>query len=407
MFGGFFYLLRARGLDVSLGEWLTLVQAMDKGLAGTSFTRFYYLARSVLVKSEAEYDRFDGAFLEYFKDVAHASDNLPPELLNWLNNPDVPPHGEDPGPEREDMYPHWDDETIRKKFLERLDEQKEEHNGGAYWIGTGGMSPFGNSGHSPRGIRVGGESRRRLAMEVAGERKYRDFRDDAGLNVRSFQMALRKLRQFSSRVDAARTELNIDATVRATGDNCGRLELVFDKPRRNTVKLMLLIDSGGSMDPYGRLCSSLFQAVDRANHYKDLKVYYFHNCFKKRFYTTPAVDYRDSVGTDWILRNVDGEYKVIVVGDGLMNPSELTGSYYYYTRRGDEGGDGRAATGLDWLRTFRKHYRHMVWLTPEDNEPLAGSVWGASYGILKKEIDIKPLTMENLSATIRKLMVAR
>ena len=397
MFLPFFYLLRQRGLKISLTEWLTFVEAMDKGLAETSFTQFYYLARSILVKSEADYDKFDSVFLEYFKDMPPQSDEMPEELLEWLNHPEL--SGELPDLGRGRMFMDFSDEAIEKMLQERLKEQTEEHNGGTYWIGTGGASPFGHSGESLKGIRVGGQSRRRLAMRVAGERRYRDFRDDAGLNTRSFQTAFRRLRQFSNRVDAPRDVLNVDDTIRATCDNAGHLKLVFDKPRKNTVKLMLLMDSGGSMDPYTSLCSALFQAVSKSNHFKDLKVYYFHNCFKRSFYRTPALDPRDAVPTRWIVDNIDAEYKVIVVGDALMDPGELTGSYHF--------GSELVPKGLEWLRIFRERYPKMAWFTPTDNDPLVGGYWGASYGMIKKEIDIKPLTVENLTATVKKLMVAR
>jgi uncharacterized protein with von Willebrand factor type A (vWA) domain len=396
VFGAFFYLLRGRGLDVSLSEWLTFVEALDKGLYNANFTEFYYLARSILVKSEADFDAFDAVFLEYFKDVAASTDKLPQALLNWLNNPDHEKRGDLGRGEQALALSH---EDIWKMFAERLKEQKEEHNGGSYWVGTDGASPFGNDGESKKGIRVGGASRRRMALEVAGERRYRDFREDATLNTRSFQLAFRRLRQFSKRVDALPTELNINATVKKTCDNCGRLKLVFDKPRKNTVKLLLLIDSGGSMDSYSGLCASLFQAVSKSNHFRDLKVYYFHNCFKGTLYKTPKISYRESVKTEWVLRNLDGAYRVIIVGDALMDAYELTG----YSR----SGGGSSASGLDWLRRFKARYRRLVWLTPADNEMMVGSFWGESYDIIRNEVDTRPLTVENLTAVIKKLMVAR
>ena len=400
MFGSFFYLLRARGLKVSLSEWLTFVEAMDKGLIETNFTQFYYLTRSILVKSEADFDRFDSVFMEYFKDVAAESDELPAELLEWLDNPAIRQLDRLPDTGRANLFRSLSEKQIEKAFKERLAEQKEEHNGGTYWIGTQGASPYGNAGESLRGIRVGGVSRHRRAMSVAGERLYRDFRDDAGLDVRSFQLAFRRLRQFSNRVDAPRSELNIDATIDATCGNAGHLKLVFEKPRKNTVKLLLLMDSGGSMDQYSSMCAALFQAVSRSNHFKDLKVYYFHNCFGNRFYRTPAVDYRDSVMTEWILNNIDGEYKVIVVGDALMDMWELTrGSY--------PRNDSTMPTGITWLRRFREKYKRMVWFTPANNDNLVDSFWGASYGIIKKEVETKQLTVETLTATVKKLMVAR
>lgn len=397
MFGSFFYLLRARGLDVSLSEWLTLVEAMDKGLSKAGFTQFYYLARSILVKSESEYDKFDRVFLEYFKSVAFESDELPQELMDWLNDPAHDKHG-DLG--RGDMVLGLSNEDIVRMFKERLLEQKDEHNGGTYWIGTDGASPFGNDGETEKGIRVGGVSQKRMAMAVAGERRFRDFRDDATLDTRSFQLAFRRLRQFSNRIDAPRTELNINDTIRATCDNCGKLKLVFDKPRKNTVKLMLLMDSGGSMAVYSRLCASLFQAVSKSNHFKDLKVYYFHNCFKSQLYTTPRIWYKESIKTDWVLNNLDGEYRVIIVGDALMDSSELTGGGYFSYK-------SSVPNGLQWLRRFKERYRHLVWLTPEDNESLVSSFWGQSYTIISNEVDMRVLTVENLTNVVKKLMVAR
>lgn len=397
MFGSFFYLLRARGLDVSLTEWLSLVEAIDKGLVNTGFTQFYYLARAVLVKSEADFDKFDRVFMEYFKDVPFSSDELPAELMEWLNNPNV---GKRPPLDPNGMSLPFSDDAIAKMFQERLAEQKEEHNGGNYWVGTGGRSPFGNDGETNRGIRVGGTSRRRMAMAVAGERRFRDFRNDATLDVRSFQMAFRRLRQFSNRVDMPRTELNIDATIRATCDNFGHLKLVFDKPRKNTVKLMLLMDSGGSMESYSKMCASLFQAVSKSNHFRDLKVYYFHNCFKRHLYTTPRILYKESVLTDWVLRNLDPEYRVIIVGDGLMDMSELVGSGYHASRAG-------VPNGLDWLRRFKERYRHLIWLTPEENDTMVNSYWGQSYRLIQKEVDTQVMTVENLTNAIKKLMVSR
>jgi len=397
MFGPFFYLLRARGLDVSLSEWLTLVEAMDKGLAQAGLTQFYYLARSVLVKSEVDYDKFDRVFLEYFKDVAFTSDELPKELLDWLNSPDHHRKG-DQG--RGELPLVYSNEEIVQMFKERLLEQKEEHNGGTYWIGTDGASPFGNAGEGEKGIRVGGVSQRRMAMAVAGERRFRDFRDDTTLNTRSFQMAFRRLRQFSNRIDTPKTELNISQTVRATCDNFGFLKLVFDKPRKNTVKLMLLMDSGGSMESYSSLCASLFQAVNKSNHFRDLKVYYFHNCIKTLLYTTPRISYREAVKTEWVLNNIGSDYRVIIVGDALMDSSELTGGGYYSFR-------SDMPSGLQWLRRFTERYKRLVWMTPTDSEYMVDSYWGESYKIIRREVEMHPLTVENLTAVIKKLMVAR
>ena len=193
MFIAFFYLLKMRGFGVSLTEWVALLDGLMAGLHRSSLTGFYELCRAVLVKSEADYDKFDRIFLEYFKDIPY-EDELPEELLRWLEKPkDVL--------EAfrafliEQGYEPKEIEEILKMFEERLKEQTEEHNGGSYWIGTNGYSNFGHSGHSPQGIRVGGVSRYRHAFQVAGERRFRDFRTDNKLDTRQFQMAFRLLRQ--------------------------------------------------------------------------------------------------------------------------------------------------------------------------------------------------------------------
>ncbi len=398
MFTSFFYLLRARGLKVSLNEWMSLIEALDKGLHGSSFTGFYYLCRSVLVKSEADFDKFDGAFLEFFKDM-ELTDELPQELLDWLENPKEKP-GEEFDMERA-MQNEWlSQEEIQRMFLERLQEQKEEHNGGSYWIGTGGVSIFGNSGFSPRGIRVGGEGGQRRAFQVAGERKFRDFRDDNTLDIRQFQMAFRRLRQFSAKADEARTEFDIDGTIRETCDNAGNLRVVYERPRKNTVKILLLMDSGGSMDYYSRMCSALFQAVSKSNHFKDLQVFYFHNCIYSKVFKDPRMRPGSAIPTEWILHNISSEYKVIIVGDAQMEPSELlNSSYYSYGARDD-------VPGIEWLNRFREKYPHIVWLNPSER-PYWGGWWAKTYDIIHKDFDMYRLTLEDLNSALKKLMVNR
>ena len=316
MFADFLYLLRRNGLKVSLTEWMSLMEALDKGLHGSSFTGFYYLCRCLLVKSEADFDRFDRCFLEYFKDVP-LEQEVSQELMDWLNRPDVL-----------NDYANWDEEQalknmglseeeIERMLKERMQEQNEEHNGGNYWVGTHGMSVFGNSGLSPKGIRVGGESRYHRAFRVAGERKFRDFRRDNTLDTRQFQVALRRLRQYSGLVDLPPTEFDVDNTIKDTANNAGSLKVRYKKPRQNTVKVLLLMDSGGSMDYYSQLCSALFQAVSKSGHFKDLKVFYFHNCVYSRLYTEPTLRPSNTVPTDWVLSNLSSEYKVILVGEEL------------------------------------------------------------------------------------------
>lgn len=398
MFTAFFYLLRSRGLKVSMNEWMTLMEALDKGLHQSSFTGFYYLCRSVLVKSEADFDKFDGAFLEFFKGVEFEGE-LPKELMDWLTNPKEKP-GDQFDMERA-MQNEWLSQAeIQKMFLERLEEQKEEHNGGSYWVGTGGVSVFGNSGFSPRGIRVGGEGGKRRAFQVASERKFRDFRQDNTLDTRQFQMAFRRLRQFSAKAEDAKTEFDIDGTIRETCDNAGKLKVVYDRPRKNTVKVLLLMDSGGSMDYYSHLCSMLFQAVSKSSHFKDLQVFYFHNCIYSKVYTNPQLRPKSVIPTEWILKNLSSEYKVIIVGDAQMEPSELLDpSYYNYGARDN-------ITGIEWLTRFREKYPHLVWLNPSER-PYWGGWWAKTYDIIRKDFDMYDLSIDGLNAALKKLMVNR
>lgn len=397
MFEDFLYLLRRHGLKISLTEWMALMEGLDKGLHGSSFTGFYHLCRCLLVKSEADFDRFDRAFLEYFKDVPFQQE-VSQELMDWLNRPDVL-----------NDYANWDEEQalknmglseeeIEKMLRERMEEQKEQHNGGNYWVGTHGMSTFGNSGLSPKGIRVGGQSMYRRAFRVAGERKFRDFRRDNTLDTRQFQVALRHLRQFSGLVDLPPTEFDVDNTIKDTADNGGVLKVRYKRPRENTVKVLLLMDSGGSMDYYGQLCSALFQAVSKSGHFKDLKVYYFHNCVYTRLYNDPTLMTRSSVETDWVLSNIPSDYKVIFVGDAQMAPYELMGGYY-----GDSGRPGGPKCGMDWLKLFRGRYAHAVWLNPS-RRPEWGQYWSETYDAIARVFPMFPLTVDGLEESMKKLL---
>lgn len=399
MFGEFLYLLRRNGLKVSLTEWMALQEALDKGLHGSSFTGFYHLCRALLVKSEADFDRFDRCFLEYFKDVEFQQE-ISQELMDWLDKPDVLTD-----------YANWDEaqalrnlglseEEIEQMLKERLQEQTEEHNGGRYWVGTHGMSVFGNSGLSPNGIRVGGQSTHKRAFRVAGERKFRDFRGDNTLDTRQFQVALRHLRQFSGLVDLPATEFDVDNTIKDTCDNGGTLKIRYKKPRQNTVKVLLLMDSGGSMDYYNNLCSSLFQAVSKTRHFKDLQVYYFHNCVYSRLYTSPTMHPSTSVETEWVLSNIPTDYKVIFVGDAQMAPYELGSSYSYW---GDSSSP-RSRSGLDWLKLFQSRYAHSIWLNPSQR-PAWGDYWTRTYDTIAQVFPMFPLTVDGLEEGMKKLLV--
>ena len=403
MFVEFFYLLRDRGLKISLNEWMTLLLGLEKGLHGSSLTGFYQLCRAVLIKTEADFDRFDRCFLEYFKDVPFEQE-ISQELMDWLDKPDVLSD-----------YANWDEEQalrnlglseeeIERMLKERLQEQTEEHNGGKYWVGTHGMSTFGNSGLSPKGIRVGGESMHKRAFRVAGERKFRDFRRDNTLDTRQFQVALRHLRQFSGLVDLPETEFDVDRTIRDTANNAGVLKVRYKRPRENTVKVLLLMDSGGSMDYYSKLCSALFQAVEKAGHFKDLKVFYFHNCPYSQLYREPSLLTRNAVTTDWVLSNLSSEYKLIFVGDAQMAPDELFGwDYSYSIRRKKWNRPEKPKCGFDWLMFLKEHFRNCIWLNPSD-KPSWGDYWSMTYDTIGDNFPMFPLTVEGLEEGMKKLL---
>lgn len=398
MFGKFFDILKAKGLNVTLSEWLTLQEALDQDLCGSSLTQFYYVARMILVKSETEFDKFDLAFEECFKGIT--SDNeISANMLRWLDKSDMMELAHEEARHEmnraEDLQIDKDD--VEEKFKQRLRDQDSEHNGGSFWIGTMGKTSFGNMGGNVGGVRVGGTTGYQSAFQVIGARKYRDFRDDRMIDNRQFQLALRKLRQFSTKLDIPKTELDIDGTVDKTCNNGGCLQIVMEKPRKNSVKLLLLMDSGGTMIPYTTLLNELFQAVNKSNHYKDVKTYYFHNCIYSKLYNTPECENGDWIDTEWMFRNLDSDYKVIIVGDAAMAPEELysaTGNY-----RGPNGG----LSGMDWLLLMKKHYKKIVWMNPKmapGNAP-----WREAESAIKNMFPMFRLTVNGLNQAMTKLMV--
>lgn len=397
MFGDFLYLLRRYGLKVSLTEWMALQEALDKGLEGASLTGFYYLCRALLVKTEADFDRFDRCFLEYFKDVKFQQE-VSQELMDWLDRPNAGMGAYD---EQQAQLNELLSETeIEELFRERMNEQREQHNCGNYWVGTHGMSIFGNSGMSPVGIRVGGQSLGKRAFRVAGERRFRDFRGDNTLDTRQFQVALRHLRQFSGLVDLPATEFDVDNTVRDTCESGGTLKVRYKKPRQNTVKVLLLMDSGGSMEYYSTLCSALFQAVNKTGHFKDLKVYYFHNCVYSKLYTDPTLRPVNMVATEWLMSNIPGDYKVIFVGDAQMAPHEMFTAFNYWTASGESA----RRSGIQWLELLRDRYSHAIWLNPGDR-PTWGEYWTRTYDTIERVFPMYPLTVDGLEEGMKKLLV--
>ncbi|WP_409969344.1 VWA containing CoxE family protein [Bengtsoniella intestinalis] len=397
MFTGFFYFLRDAGMQVSMGQWMALMEGMSLGLHDATLTGFYHLCRCTLVKSEAEFDKFDRAFFTYFKDI-QSFETLPQAFLDWLNTPMAQREYDKAAVDAQ--FAGMDLDEIRRMMEQRLKDQHERHDGGNHWIGTGGTSLYGHGGYNPNGIRIGGDaSGHQSAVQVAAERKYQDFREDTTLGLRQFQMAFRRLRQLSSRNEGPKDELQLEKSIQATCDNGGYLKLEFDRPRTNDVKLLLLFDSGGSMWRYAQMCNQLFAAANQSNHFKQLRTYYFHNCWYDHLHTTPHCWYEQSVDTQYVLNNLSSDWKVIVVGDGSMAPSELLNvggclDYYHYNQE----------SGIEWVRRIRAKFPHMVWLNPVSEEAWMYSRGARSISILRQEVEMYPLSLEGLDKALKRLM---
>ncbi len=402
MFTDFFFLLRRYGVPVTVTEWLALMRGLAMGLVPTGLDQFYAVARSVLVKSETYFDQYDQAFAHMFNGIETPVE-IEDQVWGWLADPLTMPGLSDA--ERRLLAAALEDldlEALERLFRERLQEQTEAHHGGNRWVGTGGTSPFGHSGIHPGGLRVGGESRGRSAVKVAGERRYRGYRTDQEVGVRQFELALRRLRQLSSRTDGLPDELDLGETVEETAGNAGRLSLVWRRRRKNAVKVLLLMDVGGSMHPYVRLCSQLFSAVDRSSHFKDLRTYYFHNCVYDWLYLDTSCSTAGAVSTARVLQEVPGDTKLVLVGDAAMAPSELLSRHGIIW-----WGHGNDEPGIDWLRRLRRHFDHSVWLNtiPErDWEHAFGSV---TISKVREVFPMFELTVDGLTAATRALLVRR
>lgn len=399
MFTEFFYLLKDKGLNVSMTEWITFMDALDRDLSESSLDVLYYLGRMILVKTESDFDKYDLAFMEYFRNIKH-TDEVPENIMKFLDK-----KGMKPDEQNIAMYGYEqkrDMNETKRMFRERISEQNTEHNGGNYWIGTSGGSAFGHSGRNKGGIRVGGKTGMRSAFAVNGERRYQDFRHDKTLDIRQFQVAFRKLRQYSSRLDVPETELDLDKTIDSTCNNGGYLKLEYQKPRKNTVKLLLLFDCGGTMYPFMELCNSLFQAVHKANHFKEVKTYYFHNCIYSKLYKTAECEYGDWIDLEEVFRKTDKDYKVIIVGDAQMAPEEL------FDVNGNYRGPNDGRSGYDWNIMLSKKYKKIIWLNPRYHAGLSSRLtWMEAEDTLAQIYHMYPLTVDGLKEGIKKLMAPR
>lgn len=384
----FFLHLKARKLPVSTKEFLTLLEAIQAGLAGHSMEDFYFLARSSLVKDESHFDRFDQAFGEYFKGIEAIPGlevDLPDEWLKAMMQKHLSPE------EKAKLEKlGWD--KLMEEFRNRLKEQKGRHQGGSKWVGTGGTSPFGNNGYNPEGIRVGGESAgNRTAVKVWDQREYRNLDDNVELGTRNIKVALRRLRRFARL--GAPDELDLDGTIAATARNAGYLDLLMRPERHNAVKVLIFFDVGGSMDDHVKVCEELFSAC--RTEFKHLEYFYFHNCvydhvwrdsFRRHSERTPTLD---------VIHKYGPEYKLIFVGDATMSPYEIlqpNGSIEY----------SNTEAGAVWLRRLADAYPATAWLNPE---PERTWDYRQSIGIIRQILGEKmfPLTLDGLTRAITQL----
>ena len=406
MFDEFFYLLRQYGLDVSTTEWLTVQQALSLGLHRSSLTGFYDLCRAILCKSESEYDKFDQAFEEFFYDVFYTAtgrlrDDLPEDVLAMLQRPNRP----DPL-----QYTHTLEEeaqlaALRRRAMEEQEgtpiyEDSQAQLEGEVFDGSHDIRPDDLPQGNPDVIQVVRKPRRKPGHALPLW-NFKDFREDNVLNIRQFQMAFRRLCLYSDQF-GPEVELDIQRTIHDTCQKGGLLQIRQKKPRRNAIKVLMFIDSGGTMTPYHDLCSRLFQAVSRSNRFKDLKIYYFHNCIDEYLYTNPTLRLKYEVSTQKVLRECDKDYKVIFVGDATMDVNELIYPPGEVTR------NNQGFSGQDWLNYILKRYRSTVWLTPIlRKKGTCMGTWGAAYDIITDLFQMYPLTVKGLEDAMEQLMVQK
>ena len=390
----FFFTLRKYRLPVSLRELLDLINALKKGVIFADVDGFYHLARTLMVKDETHFDRFDKAFSDYFSGIADLDlleslkqqHNLPKD---WL---------------RKEFEKHLSDEDkaqlkamggldeLMKTLKERLEEQQKRHAGGNKWVGTGGTSPFGAYGYNPEGVRIGQEgNRNRQAVKVWDKREYRNLDSDREIGSRTIKLALKKLRKFA-RTGASDT-LDLNETIRATAKQGGMLDVKMAPERHNAVKVLMLFDIGGSMDDYIHTCEELFSAA--YSEFKHLEFYYFHNCLYEHVWQDNARRHSNIIDTMTLINKFTSDYKVIFVGDATMGPYEIAypgGSVEHYNEE----------PGSAWLQRITNHFDKVAWLNPQ---PVEHWPYYQSIDFIKQLMDNRmyPLSLDGISRAIKEL----
>ena len=388
MFFNFLDELRAAGIPASLKEHLVLIEALERDVIEQTPEAFYYLARATFVKDEGLLDRFDQVFQKVFKgiltDYGDSQVDLPEEWLKAIAEKFLSPE------EMEKIKSLGSWEEIMDTLKQRLEEQQGRHQGGNKWIGTGGTSPFGNSGYNPEGVRIGGESRHKRAIKVWEKREFQNLDSTKQLGTRNIQVALRRLRRFAR--EGAAEELDLDGTIQGTARQ-GWLDIRMRPERHNAVKLLLFLDVGGSMDPYIRLCEELFSAA--TSEFKNLEFFYFHNCLYDAVWKDNRRRWSERTNTWDILHKYGHDYKVIFVGDAAMSPYEIThigGSVEYMNQE----------AGATWMQRVNNTYPATVWLNP-----VPEAQWGYSQStrIMRELLNDRmyPLTLNGMEDAMREL----
>jgi uncharacterized protein with von Willebrand factor type A (vWA) domain len=395
MFLGFFLALRQAGVKSSLREFLTLQQAMQAGLAGFDVEQFYFLARATLIKDERQLDRFDQVFAAHFKGLLPSAaptpegvspQDLPEEWLRLLAEKLLTDE------EKAEIEALGGFEKLMETLRQRLAEQQERHQGGSKWIGTAGTSPFGANGYTPEGVRIGQEkSRHRRAVKLWDQREFKNLAGDAELGTRNLQIALRRLRRFAR--EGAAAQLDLPGTIGATARNAGYLDLHLVPERHNAVKLLLLLDIGGSMDDHITLCEQLFTAV--RSEFKHLKPLYFHNCPYERLFTDARMRPQDAIPTHDVLHTYDHNWRLVIVGDAAMSPYELIspgGAVSYWNEE----------SGQTWLSRILTAFPKAVWLNPVPERHWS---YSQTTRLIGEHMSGRmfPLTLEGLDGATRAL----
>ena len=383
----FFYTVKQAGVPASIKEFLTLLEAMDKRVISPSLDEFYFLSRLTLVKDEAHFDKFDRAFGAYFKGIETIFEKRPEIPLEWL----VKQLQRDLTPEQKAAIEKFGYDKLMDRLKQLLEEQKERHEGGSKWIGTGGVSPFGHGGFNPEGIRIGGKGGQRSAVKVWEEREYKDYDGERELGTRNIKVALRRLRRFAR--EGLDEELALDDTIRATASNAGYLDIRMQPERKNKIKVLMLFDVGGSMDDHIARTEELFSAA--RTEFKNMEFFYFHNCVYDYLWKNNRRRHAERFPTWDVLRKYTPDTKLIFVGDATMSPYEIVqpgGSVEY----------NNAEAGAEWLQRFTGTFPHFVWLNPE---PEGLWQYRQSIALIRQLMNNRmfPLTMDGLEGAMRLL----